>query len=84
VDFLKVDRTFVAGLGTNPADTAIVRAVLDLGEALGLTTVAEGVETPEQLEALRDLGCRWAQGYHLARPGPPETVTTLLKGGTRW
>ena len=84
VDFLKVDRTFVAGLPTHPDDTAIVRAVLDLGRALGLTTVAEGIETPEQLAALRDLGCDWAQGYHLARPGPAETVTALLKNGTRW
>jgi EAL domain-containing protein (putative c-di-GMP-specific phosphodiesterase class I) len=83
-DFLKVDRTFVAGLGTNPSDTAIVRAVLDLGRALGLITVAEGVETPEQLALLRDLGCDLAQGYHLARPGPSETVTRLLKEGTRW
>jgi diguanylate cyclase (GGDEF)-like protein len=83
-DFLKVDRTFVAGLGTDPGDTAIVRAVLDLGEALGLTTIAEGVETAEQLETLRDLGCRWAQGFHLARPGPPETVTTMIKNDTRW
>ena len=83
-DFLKVDRTFVAGLGTDPGDTAIVRAVLDLGAALGLTTVAEGVETLEQLVALRDLGCDWAQGYHLARPGPAETTTKLLEEGTRW
>ncbi len=83
-DFLKVDRTFVAGLGTDPGDTAIVRAVLDLGRALGLTTIAEGVETAGQLEALRDLGCHWVQGYHLARPGPAESVTALLKDGTRW
>jgi diguanylate cyclase (GGDEF)-like protein len=83
-DFLKVDRAFVTGLGTDPGDTAIVRAVLDLGEALGLTTVAEGVETPEQLAMLRDFGCNWAQGFHLAHPGPPETVTTLLKEATRW
>jgi diguanylate cyclase (GGDEF)-like protein len=83
-DFLKVDRTFVAGVGDHPGDTAIVRAVLDLGRALGLTTVAEGVETPEQLEALRDLGCDWAQGYHLARPAPAETVTRLIKDDTRW
>jgi len=83
-DYLKVDRTFVAGLGVDAGDTAIVRAVIDLGRALGLTTVAEGVETAEQLAALRDLGCDWAQGYHLARPGPAETVTRLLKDGTRW
>ena len=74
----------MTGLGTDPGDTAIVRAVLDLGQALGLTTVAEGVETPAQLAALRDLGCDWAQGYHLAHPGEAEAVTTLLKDGTRW
>jgi diguanylate cyclase (GGDEF)-like protein len=83
-DFLKIDRTFVAGLGTDPGDTAIVRAVLDLGQALGLTTIAEGVEKPEQLEALRDLGCHWVQGYHLARPGPPEAVTKLINNDNRW
>jgi diguanylate cyclase (GGDEF)-like protein len=83
-DFLKVDKTFVSGLGTDPGDTAIVRAVLDLGQALGLTTVAEGVETPEQLAVLRELGCDWAQGFHLARPGQAETVTRLLKEAARW
>ena len=83
-DFLKVDKTFVSGLGTDPGDTAIVRAVLDLGQALGLTTVAEGVETPEQLAVLRELGCDWAQGFYLARPGQPETVTRLLKEAARW
>ena len=83
-DFLKIDKAFVAGLGVHHGDTAIVRAVLDLGRALGLVTVAEGVETPEQLAALRDLGCDWAQGFLLARPGPPGTVTALLKTGTRW
>jgi diguanylate cyclase (GGDEF)-like protein len=83
-DFLKVDKTFVAGLGTDPGDTAIVRAVLDLGRALGLTTVAEGVETPEQLDVLRQLDCDLAQGFLLARPGPPEAMTRLLKESTRW
>jgi EAL domain-containing protein (putative c-di-GMP-specific phosphodiesterase class I) len=83
-DFLKVDKTFVSGLGTDPGDTAIVRAVLDLGQALGLTTVAEGVETAEQLAALRELDCDWAQGYYLARPGPAEALTRFLKDGTRW
>jgi diguanylate cyclase (GGDEF)-like protein len=83
-DFLKIDRTFVAGLGTHPGDTAIVRAVLDLGRALDLITVAEGVETPEQLAALRELGCHWAQGFYLAHPGPADAVTELLKNATRW
>ena len=83
-DFLKVDRTFVAGLGVHQGDTAIVRAVLDLGRALGLTTVAEGVETEEQLAVLRDLGCDWAQGYLLARPAPADAVTSLIEADTRW
>jgi len=83
-DFLKVDRMFVAGLGINADDTAIVRAVIELGRALGLTTVAEGVETVAQLDALRNLNCDWAQGFHLGHPGPAEAVTRLLKEGTRW
>jgi len=77
-DFLKVDRTFVAGLGTDPGDTAIVRAVLDLGRALGLTTIAEGVETARQAAQLRVIGCRYAQGFHFARPLPPERVEELI------
>lgn len=60
---LKLDRCFVAGIGTRRTDTAIVRSTLELARALGLMTVAEGVETLEQLECLRDLGCDNAQGY---------------------
>ena len=83
-DIVKIDRSFIAGLGTEPGDTAIVRAVIDLGQALGLTTVAEGVETPEQLDALRELGCDGAQGFWLARPGGPEAISALLADGRRW
>jgi diguanylate cyclase (GGDEF)-like protein len=68
VTSLKVDRSFVAGLVNDSGDRAIVTAVIRLGQALDLTTVAEGVETEEQLEALRELGCEQAQGYHLGRP----------------
>jgi EAL domain-containing protein (putative c-di-GMP-specific phosphodiesterase class I) len=68
VTSLKVDRSFVAGLVNDSGDRAIVTAVIRLGQALDLTTVAEGVETQEQLEALRELGCEQAQGYHLGRP----------------
>ena len=53
-------------------------------KALGLTTVAEGVETAGQLAELRELGCDWAQGYFLARPGPPEAIDELLADGRRW
>jgi diguanylate cyclase (GGDEF)-like protein len=68
VTSLKVDRSFVAGLVDDSGDRAIVTAVIRLGQALDLTTVAEGVETQEQLEALQQLGCEQAQGYHLGRP----------------
>lgn len=79
-DVLKVDRSFVAGLATDPDDAAIVRAVVGLGHALGLLTVAEGVETPAQLDALAALGCDWAQGYLFARPAPACAITDLLSG----
>jgi EAL domain-containing protein (putative c-di-GMP-specific phosphodiesterase class I) len=79
VDVLKVDRSFVSGLGTNADDTAITSAVISLGHELGMEVSAEGVETPTQLELLRDLGCDSACGYLLVRPTTPETVTELLR-----
>ncbi len=73
VESLKVDRSFIDGLGREPEDTAICTAVVSLAHALGLRAVAEGVETPEQLAELRTLGCELAQGYLFGRPAPPET-----------
>jgi diguanylate cyclase (GGDEF)-like protein/PAS domain S-box-containing protein len=72
VDVLKIDGTFVAGLGREPQDASIAAAVISLAHALGLTTVAEGVETDEQLAILKELGCNLGQGYLFARPLPPE------------
>jgi len=72
VDSLKVDRSFVDGLGREPEATAICTAVVSLAHALGMGAVAEGVETPEQLDALRSLGCEFAQGYLFGRPAPPD------------
>jgi EAL domain-containing protein (putative c-di-GMP-specific phosphodiesterase class I) len=80
VDVLKVDRSFVSGLGTNADDTAITSAVVSLGHELGMEVSAEGVETETQLERLRDLNCDTACGYYLARPTTPEIVTELLRG----
>ncbi len=68
IDFLKVDRSFVAGLGSNDGDTAIVTGTIALAHSLGLRVVAEGVETEEQLERLRLLRCDLAQGYHFSEP----------------
>ncbi len=70
VDSLKIDRTFVDGLGTEPEDTAIVSAVIGLAHSLGLVAVAEGVETVEQLTRLRAMGCDLGQGYYFGRPVP--------------
>ncbi|MDQ1714405.1 MAG: hypothetical protein QOC60_350, partial [Frankiaceae bacterium] len=67
VHSLKIDRSFIAGLGNNPDDSAIVAALISLGQSLGLRIVAEGVETPEQMNALRRLGCEFAQGYLWSR-----------------
>jgi diguanylate cyclase (GGDEF)-like protein len=72
VDVLKIDGTFVAGLGQEPQDASIAAAVISLAHALGLKTVAEGIETDEQLAILKELGCNLGQGYLFARPLPPE------------
>jgi len=72
VEALKVDRSFVDGLGRETEDTAICTAVVSLAHALGLHAVAEGVETPEQLAELRTLGCELAQGYLFGRAQPAE------------
>jgi diguanylate cyclase (GGDEF)-like protein/PAS domain S-box-containing protein len=73
VEALKVDRSFVDGLGEESGDTAICTAVVSLAHALGLRAVAEGVETAEQMASLRQLGCELAQGYLFGRPEPAET-----------
>ncbi len=79
LDLVKLDRAFVAGVGTRPADTAIVTAVLQLAEVLGLRAIAEGIESGPQLSELRGLGCSFGQGYHLARPMPADEFGSLLE-----
>ena len=69
---LKVDRSFVMAMDTHPNDALIVRSIVDLGHSLGLTTVAEGVETQQAMTALADYGCDVAQGYLLSRPLPAD------------
>jgi EAL domain-containing protein (putative c-di-GMP-specific phosphodiesterase class I) len=81
VDELKVDRSFVMGLGRDPQDSPIVSTVIGLAEALGLAAIAEGVETAAQADELLRIGCRFAQGYYFARPQPPERMTALLRSG---
>jgi EAL domain-containing protein (putative c-di-GMP-specific phosphodiesterase class I) len=78
VDVVKIDRQFVAGIDSDGSARAVVKAIVDLTHALGLVSLAEGVETHAQLEVLRDLGCDVAQGYLLARPAPAEELVDRL------
>jgi EAL domain-containing protein (putative c-di-GMP-specific phosphodiesterase class I) len=75
---LKIDRSFIDGLGRDAQDTAIVGATVALAEALGMETIAEGVEDPNQLAFLRRLGCHRAQGYYFSKPLPAEQIPPLL------
>jgi diguanylate cyclase (GGDEF)-like protein/PAS domain S-box-containing protein len=83
LDAIKVDRSFTAGLGENKSDGAVVRAVLSLAGTLGLVAVAEGVETEEQLERLRRLGCDIGQGFLLSQPRPAVELESYLRSAER-
>ena len=83
LDGLKIDRQFVDGLGTDSDDTAIVSAVAGMARGLGLTVIAEGVETAAQAEALRALGCQRGQGYLYARPLAPEAFSEQVRRADR-
>ena len=78
LDELKIDRSFVDGLGAKQESTAIVAAIIAMAHALGLSVVAEGVETAEQLERLRMLGCEQVQGYYFSRPLSVEELGGFL------
>jgi len=84
LDTLKLDRSFVRGIGRDDRETAIVVAVCQMSRALGLAVVAEGVETREQLASLQALGCEYAQGYYFARPLTPAKAERLLAGVPPW
>ena len=84
VDTLKIDRSFVARMGTTEDGTQIVNTILSLATSLDLEVVAEGVETADQLAALRLLNCPYAQGYHLSRPIESGPFEALLAGGRTW
>ncbi|HYP54929.1 MAG TPA: EAL domain-containing protein [Solirubrobacterales bacterium] len=81
-DALKIDRSFIDGLGVERERTAIVEAVLGMARALSLDAIAEGVESEAQVAELRRLGCDFAQGHLFSRPLAPERVTQLLRDGS--
>jgi diguanylate cyclase (GGDEF)-like protein/PAS domain S-box-containing protein len=80
IDVLKLDKSFVDGIGTIESGAAIVEAVITMGHALGMRITAEGVERAEQATELRALGCDGAQGFHFARPLAPRALEQLLAG----
>jgi EAL domain-containing protein (putative c-di-GMP-specific phosphodiesterase class I) len=78
IDVLKIDREFVKDLGPDSPESALMKAIVAMSDSMGLTPIAEGVETPAQEEELRRLGCRLAQGYLFGRPGPPSKIEELI------
>ncbi len=82
IDTLKIDASFVRDISTDPDDRAITATIIRMAQSLQLTVVAEGVETQEQFEYLRDHGCQQIQGHWLARPLSAEACTELLRSGT--
>ncbi|MGH3321079.1 MAG: putative bifunctional diguanylate cyclase/phosphodiesterase [Streptosporangiaceae bacterium] len=80
-DTLKIDPSFVGGLGRDEILTQLTRAIVRLGRDLGLLVVAEGIERPEQLDQLREMGCAGGQGFLVARPMAARGVESLLRTG---
>ena len=80
-DKIKIDKSFVEGIGRLERSTVIVRAVLGIGRGLDIPVVAEGVETLAQLDFLRSEACAEVQGYHIGRPGPAESYVDMLASG---
>src|SRR5690606_35712 len=78
VDVLKIDRSFIVGLSSDPADMTIVSMIISLARAFDLTAVAEGVETEDQLKLLRLLKCHQIQGYLISRPMAFDRITELV------
>jgi EAL domain-containing protein (putative c-di-GMP-specific phosphodiesterase class I) len=83
VDALKIDRSFIDGLGSDTEDTAIVHAVVAFAKALGLSVTAEGIETADQISQLRALGCDHGQGYYFAKPLQRGSVQPFLAAHQR-
>jgi diguanylate cyclase (GGDEF)-like protein/PAS domain S-box-containing protein len=81
---LKVDRSFIDGLGISPRDTAVTEAIVAMAHALSLEVVGEGAETELQIAELSRLGCDLVQGYHFSRPVPAGEITRMLQHGPAW
>jgi two-component system CheB/CheR fusion protein len=80
IDIIKIDKSFVRDISSDPTDAAMVRAILQMARAFGMTTVAEGVETPEQLAFLQEHGCNYAQGFLFSKPVPFPEFAAYARG----
>lgn len=78
IDIIKIDKSYVDGLGNDGRDSDLVRTIVSLGHSLGLTIIAEGIERVEQVEFLKALECHEAQGFYFAKPAAPEAIRDLL------
>jgi len=78
-DFVKIDRSFIINLAEDPRDQAMVKAIVSLAHAMGFQVVVEGVETLEQLEFVKPLGCGFIQGFYYSRPLPAAEFRQFLK-----
>ncbi|BEL06192.1 hypothetical protein Q0Z83_043830 [Actinoplanes sichuanensis] len=79
IDALKIDKSFVGGLGRDPRSEQLVKTILRMGQSLDLKLIAEGVETEEQHQALAGFGCHYGQGYLFCEPVPPEAAITVIR-----
>jgi diguanylate cyclase (GGDEF)-like protein/PAS domain S-box-containing protein len=84
IDTLKIDRSFVSGIGAQGENSQIARTIIDIGHNLGMVVVAEGVETLDQLAQLRKLRCESAQGYLFSKPVDVDSTRALLRAGPSW
>ena len=81
VDVLKIDRSFVSGVDVDPQNQSIVSAFIELARGLGMTTLAEGIETEGELAFVRERGCVMGQGFYFSKPVPPEQIIAMSFGG---
>jgi EAL domain-containing protein (putative c-di-GMP-specific phosphodiesterase class I) len=84
LDVLKIDRTFITNMASEERSRKIVRTIVRLAQDLGMSIIAEGIEAPEEIEVLREMGCDFGQGFLLSPPVLGADATTLLKRRVRW
>ena len=78
IERIKIDRAFINGIADRAYDRSLVRTLVTMGQSMALDLVAEGIETVQQLQTLREMGCDKAQGYLISRPMPPEAIRTTI------